>query len=51
LERTKAERIAHLKAEIERLDEKYAKPGLQEIKIVCIEALQDRIEMILRGEV
>lgn len=50
-ERIVEERIAHLEAEIMKIRERVYKPWQEEIKQVCLQALRDRIEMILRGEV
>ena len=47
--RTKAERIAYLKAEIYRLDNTHQEPCKQEILKVCTDALKNRIELILSG--
>ena len=47
--RTKAERIAYLKAEIYRLNNTHQEPCKQEMLEVCIKALNERIELILSG--
>ena len=45
--RSKAERIAYLKAEIEKIENTMYPSHLDEMRKVCIEALEKRIEYIL----
>ena len=49
--RTKAERIAYLRAEITRLEELHREPWKQEMLSCCVAALNERVEMILEGKV
>ena len=48
--RSKAERIAYLKAEIEKIENTMYPSRLAEARQVCIEGMEKRIDKILSGE-
>lgn len=50
-ERSRGERLAYIKAEIKQLKRMYRDSWKEEVLDTCVEALEDRIERIIREEV
>jgi len=49
-ERTPAERIAYLRGYVIELQERHTEPWKQEMVDVCVKALEEQVDRILRGE-